>query len=66
MTKKEYRKYMCKHCINYNCKEAICEIRKDTYKAYRCTEYVSIFACNKKSCRRCNKCDSGGNNNVKS
>ncbi len=51
MTKEEYKERMCKYCINYNCKDNICEISKDTYKVYRCTEYVSIFMCNKKQCK---------------
>nr|DAM73463.1 MAG TPA: hypothetical protein [Caudoviricetes sp.] len=60
MTKEEYRNYLCKHCIRYNCKENICELDKDTYKVYKCTEYVSIFMCNKTNCRKCNKCNKTG------
>lgn len=56
MTKEEYKNYLCKHCIRYNCKENICEIKKDTYKVYKCTEYVSIFMCNRRKCRECGKC----------
>ena len=48
MTKEEYKNKLCKHCIRYNCKENICEIKKDTYKVYKCTEYVSIFINNNK------------------
>lgn len=48
MTKDEYKSIICQHCINYNCKENICEIKKDTYKVYKCTEYVSIFINNNK------------------
>ena len=56
MTKKEYKQIICKSCINYNCKENICELNKDTYKVYKCTDYVSFFKCNKKNCRACRKC----------
>lgn len=56
MTKEEYRNYLCKHCIRYNCKKNICELDKDTYKVYKCTEYVSIFMCNKRNCRECGRC----------
>ena len=56
MTKDEYKIIICQHCINYNCKENICEIKKDTYKVYKCTEYVSVFVCNSKKCRECGKC----------
>lgn len=55
MTKGEYQSYLCKHCIRHNCKENICELKRDTYKVYKCTEYVSLFACNKKGCKKCGK-----------
>lgn len=56
MTKEEYKNCLCKHCINYNCKENICELNKDTYKIYKCINYVSIFICNQNNCRKCGKC----------
>lgn len=40
---------ICKTCIRYNKKENKCELKKDTYKVYKCTEYVSIFICNVES-----------------
>lgn len=60
MTKEEYKEKICEHCINYNCKENICELNMDTYKVYKCTEYVSIFMCNQKNCRECGKCKERG------
>lgn len=56
MLKKEYKEIICKNCIKYNCKENICEKQIDTCKVYKCTEYVSIFNCNKKKCKNCGKC----------
>lgn len=47
---------LCKTCIRYNNKDDICELNRDTYKVYKCAEYVSIFMCNRKSCRECRKC----------
>lgn len=57
MTKEEYKDRMCHTCIYKNCNSDICEKHKDNVKIYRCKDYISIFECNKKSCRECGKCE---------
>lgn len=57
MTKEEYKDRMCKTCIYKNCNNDICEKHQDNVKIYKCIDYISIFECNKRSCRECGRCE---------
>jgi len=57
MTKEEYKNKICNSCIYKNCNSDICEVKKDDVIVYRCNNYVSIFECSKRSCKKCGKCN---------